>query len=466
VYAMRPASISADAPSAKRAEYQDCSMPSTVADAGSCLKKVTFNIPAETIDAKFSDSLKALSKQVTLPGFRAGHAPKAVLEKKYGDYIRDDVRRQVMEEALREAATEHGLDLISDPQVDGMPELARGKPLNFELTVEVRPVFDLPEYKGLAIDAREAVVLDSEVDIFVKNMRMSAGSIDPLPEGAMSSEGDVVFGDFSINVGGERVAGRNDGSIEVGSKTLLGVAVDGAENAFASLTPGAFPVEKSFDVTLPADFPLANHAGKAATITVNATGVQRPSYPAIDADFLARIGFESEEAMRKQASEMMKREKDRQVHADISTRLLEQVVSQVKLDIPQQFAERQLANALRNEAFRMYREGATDEHVQAFIEKRRSELPQHIERELRSNFVIDAIAKKERVFVTEDDVSRQVGAMANDRGAQPQAVLKALEENNLIPQLRWDIKAAKVRDLLYKRAKISWIGKPEEKPAA
>jgi len=438
----------------------------TVADAGSCLKKISIEILPDEIEKKFKENIRTLGSQVNVPGFRAGKAPVAVLEKKYGSYLAENVHRDLVEAALKEARDKHDLDFLSNPEAEKMPPLTRGSALQFEVTVEVRPEFELPEYRGLDISAAEATVADSEIEIFVKNLRMSRGTINPVAENDVSKEGDILFGDFSIYVDGERVAGRNNGSIEVGTSTVLGIPVEGASSRFIGQKPSTEPVEENFDVTIPEDFPLANFAGKKGRVTVVVKGIARPDYPEVTPEFLTSMGFESEQQMREAASKVLKQQKDQQVYADTTNRLLDMVVSRVSLDIPKQFAERQLSNALQREAFQMYQEGASDEDIASFVEKRRQDLPAHIERQLKGSFVVDAIAKKERVFVTEEDLQREIINLASQREMEPQAVADALIKNNMLGVLRAQVREAKVKHELYRRAKISWKKAPGSEATA
>lgn len=428
----------------------------TVADAGSCLKKISVEILPDEIEKKYRENLRTLSQQVALPGFRPGKAPVALLEKKYAPWLDETVQRELVEGAMKEAREKHDLDFLTAPEAEELPKIARGVPMSFEVTVEVRPEFDLPEYRGLEVSAVEASVAPSEIDIFIKNVRMSRGNIKALEAGEVSQEGDVLFGDFWLEIDGARVAGRNAGSIEVGSETVLGIPVAEAKQRFTGVSTVDGPVEERFEVTIPQDFPLANHAGKSGTVVVVAKAMARPEMPELTADALTEIGFESMDKLREHAETLLKQEKDRQIQSDLMQRLLDMVVAKVSLDIPKQFAERQLSQVLQREAFQLYQEGAEDGDIEKFVEKRKDELPAHIEARLRTTFVVDAIAKKERVFVTEEDLHREIMNLAQSRGAEPQQVADSLVKNNLIPVLRQEVKVAKVKHELHRRAKITW----------
>jgi len=442
----------------------------TVEDAGSCQKTIKVEVPVEHIRKKMNENFRQLSQQVQLPGFRPGKAPRPLLEKKYGKYIADDLRQQLLEESIEEATKEHDLQLLERPEIEVVPEVKKDEALNFTMTVEVRPEFELPTYKGLEISTSELTVSDEERDIFMRNVQFSQGELKELADGETSKEGDVLFGDFRILSGTDEVASRPEGSIEIGNDIILGIKVPGASKEFVGLA-GATEKECRFEATTPDDFPFQEHAGKKVAIEVHIKDIRRPDAPALDEELAKQMGFDSFEAMQEHGREVILDEKKKQQQGDLSNRLMTMIVDQVKLEIPPKLAERQLSSMLQREAFQKYQQGMDDKAIEKFIEKRREELPESIERSLKTTFVIDAIAKKERVFVTEDEIGRQITQIAMQRQVDPQKLADMFVQQGMIPQIRSELRAAKVNKLLRDKAKISFTGgdgsakKSDDKPA-
>ncbi len=435
----------------------------SVEDKGSCLKKISIEIPSNMIQTKVSENYRQLNRQVQLPGFRKGKAPKQVLEKKYGNYVLEDVRKELVDDALQEAIREHDIDLISQPEFEGeLPEIEKDKTLAFSLTVEVRPEFELPTYKGLEIELKEPSVNEEEVDAFVRNVQFSQGQLHELKADEKSQKGDLLFARFVLFVDDEEVASRDQANLEIGTKTILGISIPEAEEAFLGLEAQE-KSEKSFEVTLPDDFPKQAYAGKKATLKIHVQEIRRPELPELDEALLKKLDFESLEDLREHARDVILQEKHHQQEQDIENQLLERVVSEVKLEIPEKMAERQLSTVLQREAFRKYQEGLDDKAIEEFIEKRRQELPATIESKIRMDFVIDAIAKKERIFVVEDELSRHIAMLAQMRNVSPEELFTQLEKNHMLPQIRWELKASKTKTLLRQKAKLL---KPEAEQAA
>ncbi len=443
----------------------------TVADAGACQKTIGIEIPVEEVDKKYRQGLRTVSQQVNIPGFRAGKVPPQVVEKKYGKYVADQVREDLLKEAVEEARTGHGLDMISSPEAEELPEIQRGNPYRIELKVEVRPVFDLPEHRGLEVNVTRPTVTDSEIELYEKNVRLSVGKIDPLTTGDSVEPTDLLYCSFKLTRDGKMITAPRDGTLEVSTPMILGIQVPEAAEKFSTIKapdPAGEPLKFTFAVTLPADFPLGSHAGATAEVEVEVREALRPTYAELDEEVLRGFEVDSIEAFRARVREMMLAEKQRQVEADLETRLLDRVVSQVQCEIPPKFAERQLQSILANEAYRMLQDGASEEQVSAFVEARKAELPSEIETKIREIFVIDAIAKKERVFVTESEVHRAIEQLAARQRMNPQDVYMQMNENGQISALRSELKRGKVRAELVRRAKVTWIGgdAPAEQEAA
>ncbi|MCA8939030.1 MAG: trigger factor, partial [Planctomycetes bacterium] len=336
-------------------------------------------------------------------------------------------------------------------------EVKKGEAFSFSLNAEVRPEFDLPNYKDLEFSSREPSVDDKEVDIFVRNIQISQGELNDLGDDDTAQAGDMLSGDFSIYVNDERVAGRPNGNLEVGGDTILGVDVPEAAKEMVGLKVSELPVDKSFKVNLPANFPLEKYVGQDAEIRITVREVKRPDAPELDDELAKAVGYESLSEMREKAREIIESEKKNQSLQDLDNRIVAAVVDATELTVPPRFAEKQLSSILQREAFRMYQEGVDEDAIKDFIEKRREELPATIEKEMKESFVLEAIAKKERVFVTEEEIVRHIQQIAYMRGDDPNRLIEYFVQQNMIPQIGFDLRAGKTKLQLRKRAKVTYL---------
>ena len=165
----------------------------TIEDAGPSRKKLRIEIPAETVDERLDDSLSTLAVEAQLPGFRKGHAPKQLLQKKFGDAMRREAKDQLVAGAYSKAIEEHELKVVGDPVAEELAdvELESGKPLAFEVEVEVVPEFELPELEGFAVLKPQFEVEDETIEDEIKKLCVSEGDLE---ERKTSAPGDYLTG--------------------------------------------------------------------------------------------------------------------------------------------------------------------------------------------------------------------------------------------------------------------------------
>ena len=160
-------------------------MPAEVTEVGPCKRRIAITISPETVQKAFADMWRQARNNVQMKGFRPGKIPKAVLERKYGDYVRQEVKQNLVNDAYREALKAHDLHPIAAPDVDlEKLEIEPGKGVEFELSVEIRPTFELGEYKGIAVGAPPVKVQDADVERELERFRAGRASIEPIEEDA------------------------------------------------------------------------------------------------------------------------------------------------------------------------------------------------------------------------------------------------------------------------------------------
>ncbi|MEL7484737.1 MAG: trigger factor family protein, partial [Planctomycetota bacterium] len=166
---------------------------STVKENGPTSRTVSIEVSADTIAARLGESFDALLTEVALPGFRKGHAPRQLVEKRFGDRIRDEAKGQLVSSAYSEAIEEHGLKVVGDPvseQLD-LVEIVDGEPLKFDVEVEVRPEFDMPELDGLELKRPTGDVTDEMIDAEVEKLCLAEGELE---DREVAEGGDYITG--------------------------------------------------------------------------------------------------------------------------------------------------------------------------------------------------------------------------------------------------------------------------------
>src|SRR3954454_21299162 len=187
----------------QQAEEQEFQYAIKVEDAGPATKKVVVEIPKERIDTKLQEQFKELRQQAAIPGFRPGHAPQKLIEKRFNQDVREQVRRALISESYEQALEKNSLQVLGEPQFDN-PEgiqLPDSGSLSFSFQVEVQPEITLPTLKGLAIKKPKIDVSEENVDQAMQNLREQQGPLLPV-EGRGVEAGDYLLADVHLKMNG------------------------------------------------------------------------------------------------------------------------------------------------------------------------------------------------------------------------------------------------------------------------
>ena len=174
-----------------------------IEEIGPCKKLIKIEVPKEKIEAEWQTQLKEVARMANLPGFRKGKAPRQILEKKFGDRIVDEVKRAVVSESYQQAIEENKLSPVGDPDISDI-NIELGKPLKYEITLEVLPTFELGEYKGMQLKKKLVAVTDEDVDSALKTLSRQKTQLTVVTKGKVEDE-DYIICDCEVDVNGEVV---------------------------------------------------------------------------------------------------------------------------------------------------------------------------------------------------------------------------------------------------------------------
>ncbi len=421
----------------------------TVENTGGCKRVIKAEIPAELVKTKLSEGFRDLNKQVQLPGFRKGKTPKEVLEKRFGKEISDDVRQSLADEVLKAAIEKHALQLLGQPELTSAGDLKEGAPSIFTLEVEVRPEFELPDYKGLEVERQAAVVTDQEIQAFLRDTQIRRGKLENAPEAAPAKNGQFLRADVHINVGSDTIFHRHGGLVEVGVPYIAGIKLPQGDAALVGAKVGD---HKELPLKLPADFMQESYRNKDAAITLDITAVMDFSGPSVE-EVAKEEGHENLEAFKTEAKDNIRRDKEAEIDQMVEDKLIKMVTEKAKVDLPEKFSKAKAVDILQQEAYRMFQHGTPEAEVQEFLKKNKDAGLERTKSQLSTAFVIDAIARKERLVVTEDELNRQVAELASQIGQPLDQVYQTMNQRGMLPGIREELRTRKVLKLLRQKAK-------------
>jgi trigger factor len=422
-------------------------MQITVENVGGCKRVIKAEIPADVVADKLAEGFRDINKQVQFPGFRKGKAPKHLLEKRFGKEVANDIRQTLADEAVKSAVEEHALKILGDVEMVEVGDIKGGAPVLMTLQAEVYPEFELPEYKGLELERPPAKVEEHEIHAQLRGDQMQKGELKPA-EGT-SRKGQFVRANVKVSVGEEEVFAQKRGLLEVGFGWVAGLKPAKAEDQLVGLKVGD---TKDIKLNLPDDFERADLRGKAAVIHLEVTDVLAYEGPALE-ELAKQNGFETVDAWREEIRGQVLSRKEADLDRAMEEKALQKVADETKMDLPERFSARKAAELVQQQAYRMYQRSIPEDEIREFLSQNRDKGIEEVKSMLKRAFVTDAIARKERLVVTEDEMQREAARLAQMVGRPQEDVYAQFQQNGTLAGMREELKTSKVLKLLRQKAK-------------
>lgn len=423
-----------------------------VENVGPCKLKIKIEIAAEKVTERIDDKYRELNDTVALPGFRKGHAPRSLLERKFGKDILENVKFEIVSGSFDEVKEEKKLEPVGEPQID-VEKLAveSGKAFAFEVVLEVRPTIDLKDYAGIAVKKPKVVATEEDVDRVLKNFQEAKGELVPAEDAVAQAE-DHVICDIDLLVDGKSIQKEENAGFFLTPE----IAFFGAK--LADFAP-SFHGKKVGDLveyatTLPENFPDANHANKAAAIRASLKSVKRKKLPAVDVEFAKAFDCDTVEELREYLKKRILAEKEEGVREYLADQVVGELVKRHEFAMPEGLIQSASEEALQRARLDLLTRGAKEEEVEKAIQEMKNASRETMEKTLRAHFLLEQIATKEKIFVTEDQVEERVQQLASRQGVWPHELKARLEQENLMPQLRRQMRQEQVRELLLSKAVV------------
>jgi trigger factor len=418
--------------------------------AGPCKKHVHVRVPRAEIDRLYQESVKEEASVVAIPGFRPGHVPAKLIEKRFRSELAAKVKQRVLLESMEQLSSNQELDPINEPDLDvDAIDLPEQGDFEYEFDVEVRPEFDLPNYDGLTIQRPVRQISDADVDRHVENFLSQYGQLVPHEESVEA--GDVVSVAIESRHGEEKLLDVSEASLRV--RPVLRFT-DAELTSFDKLMTGAkVGDERETTVTVSREAETVELRGEKVPVRFRVLDVKRWQKPEVTKDLLTRIGVESEETLRDEVRATLERRVTYEQRQAVREQVLEKITESATWDLPEQLVRRQVENALRRTVLEMQQAGFTTREIQARENQLRQNAVSSTRQALKEHFILDKIAEKESIEVVPSDIETEIRWMAAQRGESPRRVRARLEKTGMIENLEAQIRERKAVDIILERAK-------------
>ena len=409
--------------------------------------------PAADVNAGFKKAVQKIANQVNIPGFRKGKAPRAIIEMHYGkEAVKQEAFEEVANKAYSEALEQEKLIPVSDPKVEEST-FEEGKDMELTIKVTLKPEPELGEYKGLHVEKKEVEVTDEQVDAQIKDMMGRDAKMVVAEEGAVIEKGDFAIIDFAGTVDGEPFSGGEGKGypLEVGSNSFI----PGFEDQLVGLSKGD---STDVEVTFPEDYFVKDLAGKEAIFKVNIQDVKRKELPELNDEYVAsKTDFKTVEELRANYKERMQKAAEANAKAEYEHELIDLAVANAKFSVPEIMIEDKISQMVEEMKMSLEsRKMSLDMYMQYTgldMAKIRENQRPVAEENVKTDLVLDAIAKAENIQVDMADVDAEIAAISAQHGASPEEVKKIIKGNGTMGLLLANILRRKAAHVVIDSAK-------------
>ena len=437
-------------------------MEVTITDLSPCKKQLRIEIDAETVNAKFDAVAKDFRRHAHLPGFRPGKAPLPNVMRSYGDKIGEEAKRTLMSDSYAKALKENKLRPVIMPEVEEL-QFGHGKPFQYLATLEVTPAFEMPEYIGIEVEKERRSVNDADIAKALDTLREQRVSYTDMDRPAV--EEDFIVVNFTGTIDDKpitdliKVARGLTEQKNFWLHKTQNPLIPGTVEALIGSSKGD---KKTVTVTIPDDFVYEEIVGKEAKYEIEVVQVKEKSLPELDDKFAKGFGAESMDKLREGVENDLKNELEYSKKKSIRNQCVDKLLGAVNCDLPETIVNEATRAAVHNIVQQNHERGVGKEIIEENKDKIYANAKTDAEVRVKANYILSKIAEKEGIKVTDQELSRQVAAMAAQQKVKPQKLAQQLKDNGTIYQVQEEIMNAKVIDLLEEKAKVTEIDpKPE-----
>ncbi|HEY8505299.1 MAG TPA: trigger factor [Gemmataceae bacterium] len=440
----------------EKAEEAPEALPQTVeiTDAGPCKKHIKVTVDRKAIDQRFDEKYTELVKSDSshVRGFRPGKAPRKIVERRFRKEVTDQVKTEVLMASLEQLATDNKVNPLSPPDLDpNTIEIPDDGPLVYEFDVEVRPEFELPNYKGLKLRRPVHEFTDAEVEREVRRVLEPSGQIVPKPgkDGAepVVELDDIVTADVTMRLGDQVLNELKEVRVKVDKRLVL---ADGVAEKFDKKLAGAKVGEqRKVDIVLSQD--LGNPALRGKTIegifTIKDIKTVRP--PELTEEFLkSEFGVSNAEQFRELVRAALDRRLEYLQRQTAREQILQHIAEASDWQLPQDLLRRQAQRTLARRVMEMRNAGMSEDQIRARSRLLSQDVLRSTAAALKEHFVLQKIAEVEKIEITDDDIDDEIERIAARSGESPRRVRARLEKEDMIEVLATELLERKALDLV------------------
>jgi len=415
-------------------------------------KKMFVEIPWETVSQKLGDAYRELGKGVALKGFRKGKVPRPVLEQVYGPRVNAEVAYELVRESFFRANQEHNLAAVAEPRVEEADPIKKGQPFKFAAIIEVRGEVVPQDYKGLAIERRKLNIADSAVEESLAQLRREHTELRPIEGREVTAAGDIVGLSITGTIGEHQI---NQPQFAVDLDDAEREPLPGIREALVGIPLDT--KEKKLEITVPEDYKDESLRGRKADLTVTILEARAKDVPALDDEFAKDTGKADtldglRAALRKELEDREREVIDREAREGV----LRELIKKNQIPVASSLVER--AVEMQYQRLRQMLGMKPERNAQIPDDLKEKMRPAGAD-EVRGQLLLEAIADKESITVTDEELNKHIEQTAKARNTAPAKLRAEWQRDGRLDSVTYSLRQDKVLDFLVKNAEVTEVEK-------
>ena len=432
-----------------------------IKDAGPCKKHIKVTIDRGDIDRRVEERYKELVGDSWIPGFRPGKAPKQIVVRKYKKEVNDQIKGQLLLASLEQLAEDFDVAPLSPPNLnpDGIVIPDQG-PFVYEFDVEVRPQFELPNYKGLKL--RRPTHTFTDADVAKEEQRLLGRFGQLVPKDGPAEVGDYLITDMTTKAGDRIVGSAKELTLRIDDTVTF---KDGVAPKFGEQTAGAKAGDtRTIEINMTDAVADVSLKGQTVQGVLEVKDVKRMRLPELDEEFLqTNFGVKTPEQMRERLRVLLERRLEYQQRQSAREQVLAQIAAAGDWELPQDMLVRQARKTLARRVMEMREAGLGDEEIRARQRILERDVINSTALALKEHFVLQKIAEVEKIEISDDEIEAEIETIADQTGESYRRVRAQFEREDLIETLAAQLIERKALNLILESAEYEDVPMEQEK---
>ena len=415
------------------------------------MAKLTIEVSAEELEKALNTAYNKQKRQISVPGFRKGKVPRAMIEKMYGaEIFYEDAANELMQQTYPSAVDESGVDIVSRPTVD-VVQIEKGKPFIYTAEVATRPEVALGKYMGVTVTKIDTSVTEEEVEAELENQRNTNARTVTVTDRPVK-EGDTAVIDFEGFVDGVAFDGgkAENHSLEIGSHSFI----DTFEDQLVGKNAGD---EVEVNVTFPEQYQAADLAGKPAVFKVKINEIKAKELPELNDEFAQDVaGVDTLAEYKEELKKNLTEKKENEAKKTKEDEAIQKIIDKSKMDLPKAMIDTQCETMVNEFAQRIAQSGLSmDQYLQfsgMTVDQLKEQVRPEAETRIKSSLVLEQIAKEENIEVSDEDIDAEIEKMAKAYGMEADKLKEYMGDSEK-ESMKRDLAITKAVDLIMENVK-------------